>query len=41
MFVQVDIQVLLTLELPLHLLGVDVLEAALLVGGVGIVFHGC
>ena len=37
--VQVDVEVLLGLELPSHLRGVDVLEAPLLAGGGGIVFH--
>ena len=38
--VQVDVEVLLGLELPSHLGVVDVLEAPLLAGSGGIVFHG-
>ena len=37
--VQIDVEVLLGLELPCHLGGVDVLEAPLLAGNSGIVFH--
>ena len=38
-FVQIDVEVLLGLELPSHLRRVDVLEAPLLVSNSGIVFH--
>ena len=39
MLVQVNVKVLLGLELPSHLGGVDILEASLLAGNRRFVFH--